>query len=54
MKLTQDDAIDLLIQREQKQRFKGVTEAVSLMGMVSSQKGVKKTSQLNEDRLEGA
>lgn len=54
MKLTQDDAIALLVQREQKQRSKGVTEAVSLMGMVSSQKGVKKTSQPIEDRLEGA
>jgi hypothetical protein len=53
MKLTQDEAIALLISRETKSRFKGVTESVSLRGMVSAQKHAKIAPEPVEDDLEG-
>jgi hypothetical protein len=54
MKLTQDEAIALLISRETKSRFKGVTEGVSLSGMVSAQKHAEIAPEPVEDDLEGA
>jgi hypothetical protein len=54
MKLTQDEAIALLINRERNSRFQGVTEGVSLSGMVSPQKHAEIAPEPVEDDLEGA
>jgi len=54
MKLTQNEAIALLINRERNSRFQGVTEGVSLSGMVSAQKHAEIAPEPIEDDLEGA
>jgi hypothetical protein len=54
MKLSQYEAIALLVQRQSKQRFKGITEGTSMGGMVSPSKPTEIGSQLNENRLQGA
>jgi len=54
MKLTQNEAIALLIRRETISRLKGVTESVSLSRMVSAQKHAEIAPEPIEDDLEGA
>ncbi len=54
MKLTQDEAIALLMRKEAKSRFQGVTEGVSLSGMISPQKHAEIAPEPIEDDLEGA